>query len=109
MASAEDSEMNGFEVGRNQFRRTNDTDLRRDHKSYNSDPLYLSSSDFPCMQPVNVKLNGSNFQKWSRAMKIALWTKTKLGFVDGSCVRLDVNSPHYNQWISVIIWSLVGY
>ena len=75
---------------------SNDSGQRNYHENYNSDPLYLSSSDFPGMQLVNAKLNGSNFQKWSRAMKIALKTKTKLGFIDGSCARPTVESPYYN-------------
>jgi len=35
----------------------------KNYKSYNNDPLYLQSSNFPGMQLVNVILNGSNFQK----------------------------------------------
>jgi len=89
---------------------SNDSGQRSHHENYNSDPLYLSSSDFPGMQLVNAKLNGSNFQKWSRAMKIALKTKTKLGFIDGSCARPVVESPCYNQWIRcdnmVVSWLL---
>ena len=83
---------------------------RRNHEGYNSDPLYLSSSDFLGVQLVNVKLNGSNFQKWSRAVKIALKTKTKLGFTDGSCSRPESGSPDHNQWIHcdnmVVSWLL---
>ena len=63
---------------------SNDSGQRRLHENYNSDPLYLSSYDFPGMQLVNAQLNGSNFQKWSCAVKIALKNKTKLGFIDGS-------------------------
>jgi len=43
--------------------------------SYNNDPLYLQSSDHPGAQIVNLKLTGSNFQKWSRSVKIALRTR----------------------------------
>ena len=43
-------------------------------------------------------------------MKIALKTKTKLGFINGSCARPEVNSHHYNQWIRcdnmVVSWLL---
>jgi len=89
---------------------TGQSGARRNHEGYNSDPLYLSSSDFPGMQLVNVKLNGSNFQKWSRAVKIALKTKTKLGFIDGSCAIPELGSPDYNQWIRcdnmVVSWLL---
>ena len=110
MTSVENSETGGSEARRNQERQEEGYDPRRNYESYNSDPLYLSSSDFPGLQLVNVKLNGSNFQKWSRAVKIALKTKTKLGFVDGSCSKPEMNSPFYNQWIRcdnmVVSWLL---
>ena len=93
MTSAENSETGGSEARRNQGRQEDGYDPKRNYESYNSDPLYLSSSDFPGMQLVNVKLNGSNFQKWSRAVKIALKTKTKLGFIYGSCSKPEMNSP----------------
>lgn len=106
----ENSETDGSRVRRNQERQVDNYEQRRNYENYNSDPLYLSSSDFPGMQLVNVKLNGSNFQKWSRAVKIALRTKTELGFIDGSCSRPKLNSPHYNQWIRcdnmVVSWLL---
>ena len=65
---------------------------------------------FPGMQLVNVKLNGSNLQKWRRAVKIALKTKTKLGFIDGSCAGPALDSLIYSQWIRcdnvVVSWLL---
>jgi len=73
-------------------------------ESYNNDPLYLQGSDFPGMQLVNVKLNGSNFQKWSRAVKIALKTKTKLGFIDGSCPKLSLLHICLISGSDVAIW-----
>jgi len=44
-------------------------------------------------------LNRANFQKWSLTVKIALKTKTKLGFIDGSCAKPAVTSHLYDQWI----------
>ena len=67
----ENSETGGSEARRNQERQEDGYDLRRNYENYNSDPLYLSSSNFLGMRLINVKLNGSNFQKWSRAVKIA--------------------------------------
>ena len=57
----------------------------RQNEGYNNDPLFLQASDHPGMYLTNVKLNGTNFQQWSRSVKIALRTRTKLGFIDGSC------------------------
>ena len=43
-------------------------------------------------------------------MKIALRSRTKLGFVDGLCKKLESNSPMYEQWIHydsmVVSWLL---
>ena len=79
-------------------------------EGYNNDPLFLQNSDHPAMQLVNNKLTGANFQRWSRAVKIALSTKVKLGFIDGSCPAPTANSPNYNQWIKcdymVVSWLL---
>ena len=54
---------------------------------YNSDPLLLQGSDHLVAQIVSLKLTGPNFLKWRCSVKIALRTKSKLGFLDGSCAR----------------------
>lgn len=78
--------------------------------NYNCDPLLLQSSDHPGLQLVNTKLNGTNFQPWSRSVRIALNTRAKLGFIDGSCTRPDPDSPNLLQWIRcdnlVVSWLL---
>ena len=66
-------------------------------ESYNNDPLYLQGSDHPGAQIVSLKLIGPNFQKWSRSVKIALRTKGKLGFIDGSCAKPAPNSLNLNS------------
>ena len=53
------------------------------------------------MQLVNNKLNDANFQRWSRSVKIALKTKEKVGFIDGSCPMPDPALHTYHQWIRV--------
>jgi len=59
---------------------------------------------------VSLKLTGPNFQKWSRSVKIALRTKGKLGFIDGSCARPAQNSLKFDQWVKcdsmVVSWLL---
>jgi len=78
--------------------------------NYNNDPLCLQGSDHPGAQIVSIKLAGPNFQKWSRTVKIALRTKGKLGFIDGSCARPAPNSLKFDQWIKcdsmVVTWLL---
>jgi len=77
---------------------------------YINDPLNLKSSDHPSLQIVNLKLTGLNFQKWSRSVKIALRTKVKLSFIDGSCPKPNQNSLGFDQWIKcdsiVVSWLL---
>jgi len=78
--------------------------------TYNDDPLALLPSDHPGVQLINLKLNGQNFQRWSKSVRIALRTKGKLGFLDGSCSKPAVNSPQFHQWIRcdsmVLSWLL---
>ena len=64
--------------------------------AYNDDPLSLQPSDHPGLQLINLKLTGPNFQRWSKSVKIALRTKGKLGFLDGSCAQPAVNSAQLN-------------
>ncbi|XP_075083597.1 uncharacterized protein LOC142167334 [Nicotiana tabacum] len=51
-------------------------------------PLFLQASDTPGLVLIPIKLTGpENYALWSRAMKLALRGKCKLGFVDGNCVK----------------------
>ncbi|GJV29893.1 ribonuclease H-like domain-containing protein [Tanacetum coccineum] len=51
-------------------------------------PLYLHSNDLSNLPIVNVKLTRSkNYKMWSTTMSIALTSKNKMGFVDGTCVK----------------------
>jgi len=74
---------------------------RQTSDSYNNDPLFLQNSDHPAMQLVNNKLNGANFQRWSRSVQIALKTKVKIGFIDGSCPMPNLTCQTCHQWIKV--------
>ena len=48
-----------------------------------SDPLTLHHSDHPGLVLVSKLLDGDNYGKWSRAMRIALSAKNKIGFING--------------------------
>ncbi|KAF7820577.1 UBN2_3 domain-containing protein [Senna tora] len=66
---------------------------------YRKDPLDLHPSDHTGMQLVTTMLTTSNFMIWSHFMKIALKSKNKLGFVDGTYPRpTDETSDKYLQW-----------
>ncbi|KAK9748848.1 hypothetical protein RND81_02G085000 [Saponaria officinalis] len=63
------------------------------------DPLYLSSSDFPGVQLVSTLLNGRNYLSWNRAIVLALGSKNKQGFLDGTTAKPDSTSAKLKQWI----------
>ena len=62
-------------------------------------PLFLHSIDNSCVLLSSIQLTGAdNFSVWSRAMKIAIIGRNKLGFIDGSC-RKEFYGPNLtNLW-----------
>lgn len=73
-------------------------------------PYYLHPSDNPGMQVTTVVLNDTNYNQWHRSMEIALASKLKLGFVDGSYTQPPTNSPLLIYWLRcnniIISWIL---
>lgn len=73
-------------------------------------PYYLHPSDNPGMLLTTVVLNEHNFSQWNRSMVIALSSKLKLGFVDGSYTKPVLTSPLSAHWMRcnhmVISWIL---
>ena len=51
-------------------------------------PYFLHHSDNPGVALVSQPLTGENYPSWSRVMLIVLSAKNKVGFVDGSLVKL---------------------
>ncbi|KAF7802733.1 putative mitochondrial protein [Senna tora] len=67
--------------------------------NYRRDPLYLHPSDTSGVQLVPNQLTQHNYLIWSRSMIIALRSKNKLGFVDGSLKQpTDRSSDAYLSW-----------
>ncbi|KAF7801679.1 Retrovirus-related Pol polyprotein from transposon RE1 [Senna tora] len=67
--------------------------------TYRKDPYYLHPSDTSDVQLVPTQLTEVNYLIWRRSMVIALTTKNKLGFVDGSLVQSkDRDSEAYMSW-----------
>ncbi|KAF7831911.1 zinc finger BED domain-containing protein RICESLEEPER 2-like [Senna tora] len=67
--------------------------------NYRRDPLYLHPSDTSGLQLVPNQLTQQNYLIWSRSMMIALKSKNKLGFVDGSYKQpTDRTSEAYLNW-----------
>ncbi|XP_071728810.1 uncharacterized protein [Rutidosis leptorrhynchoides] len=64
-----------------------------------SDPLYLHSNDTTGTPITSVKLKGTeNYNIWSRSMKLALSTKNKIGFINGTVVRSQTDEVLASQW-----------
>ncbi|KAJ8765434.1 hypothetical protein K2173_013192 [Erythroxylum novogranatense] len=73
-------------------------------------PFYLHPSDHPGLVFVTQTLreNGENYYTWRRTFLNALQAKNKAGFLDGSIVRPDDDSPDLQAWIQcnalVLAW-----
>lgn len=64
-----------------------------------ADPLCLHASDISSVPLFFFKLKGTeNYRVWSCAMKLALQTKNKIGFIDCKCVKSIVDEVLSNQW-----------
>ncbi|XP_071727116.1 uncharacterized protein [Rutidosis leptorrhynchoides] len=80
-----------------------------------NDPLYLHPSDTSGAPLITQKFKGTeNYNVWSCALKLALKTKNKLGFIDGSCARFeyeddDVLLGQWDRCNSVVLtWILMS-
>nr|XP_043630552.1 uncharacterized protein LOC122601883 [Erigeron canadensis] len=63
------------------------------------DPLYLHASDTVSTPLIGFKLLGTdNYKVWSCAMELALQTKNKIGFIDGTCLKSVDNLVLASQW-----------
>ncbi|XP_071740408.1 uncharacterized protein [Rutidosis leptorrhynchoides] len=63
------------------------------------DPLYLHASDISSTPLITFKLKGTkNYKSWSCAMKLALQTKNKMGFITGTLEKDEEDEFLSNQW-----------
>ncbi|XP_071713236.1 uncharacterized protein [Rutidosis leptorrhynchoides] len=63
------------------------------------DPLYLHASKTSTTALISLKLKGTeNYSVWSRSMILALQTKNKVGFIDGTYIKHDSDSVLMKQW-----------
>ena len=69
-------------------------------KSDLSDPYFLHPSDNPGLILISKTLNGDNYSGWKRAMTLALNSKNKLGFIDGSikAPTKTADLEGYSKW-----------
>ncbi|GKC76307.1 ribonuclease H-like domain-containing protein [Tanacetum coccineum] len=64
-------------------------------------PLHLQTSDFNSNTIISVKLTGTeNYRVWADAMKLAINTRNKTGFLDGTCLKSSYanSAPMSDQW-----------
>ncbi|XP_074367025.1 uncharacterized protein LOC141707640 [Apium graveolens] len=61
-------------------------------------PYYLHPSDNPGMVLTTVILDENNYSQWHRSMEIALSSKLKLGFVDGTYAQPASNTSLSVYW-----------
>ena len=62
-------------------------------------PYFLHPSDNPGMLVTTETLTESNYNQWHRSMEIALSSKLKFGFVDGSYVKPAATSNLHVHWL----------
>ncbi|KAL0299894.1 UNVERIFIED_CONTAM: hypothetical protein Sangu_3150000 [Sesamum angustifolium] len=63
--------------------------------------LQLHGSDHPGMILASTPLTSTNYLTWSCSIKRALRAKTKLGFIDGNCIKPSITDDKYEQWMKV--------
>ncbi|XP_019155904.1 PREDICTED: uncharacterized protein LOC109152706 [Ipomoea nil] len=61
-------------------------------------PYFLHPNENPSLILVSAVLNGRNYHPWARAMEMALLSKNKLGFVDGTISAPNVGEVKYPYW-----------
>lgn len=62
-------------------------------------PYYIHPCDSTGMQLIYVVLTESNYNQWQRSMSIALSSKLKSGFIDGTHVKPSTKSPLFSHWM----------
>lgn len=62
-----------------------------------SSVYYLHPTDVG-LKLVNTMFKGIGFKGWKRSMSIALFTKSKLGFVDGTIKRSTICTSNGKAW-----------
>ncbi|KAK2387518.1 cysteine-rich RECEPTOR kinase [Trifolium repens] len=70
-----------------------------DYATNPSNPYYVHPNENPSLILVTPLLNSKNYNSWSRAMKVALISKNKLKFVDGTFVQPAPAHVLHDPWI----------
>ncbi|XP_057993056.1 uncharacterized protein LOC131174038 [Hevea brasiliensis] len=69
-----------------------------DHLTNPSNPYFLHPNENPALVLVSHVLSGSNYHSWARAMRMALQSKNKMKFVDGTLKMPATTYPIFSVW-----------
>ncbi|XP_061338921.1 uncharacterized protein LOC133285673 [Gastrolobium bilobum] len=61
-------------------------------------PHFLHPNENMSLVLVSSLMNGKNYHGWAKAMRMALWSKNKLSFVNGTITIPDVSDSRYRAW-----------
>ncbi|XP_075077323.1 uncharacterized protein LOC142164056 [Nicotiana tabacum] len=76
-----------------------EVDNEAPEKLGHSHPLFLNSNDNSETILISLQLRGlENYSVWSRAMRIAILGRNKLGFIDGKCKRENYGPNLVDLW-----------
>ncbi|CAJ2668236.1 unnamed protein product [Trifolium pratense] len=70
-----------------------------DYLTNPSNPFYLHPNENPSVVLVTPLLDNKNYHNWARLMHIALISKNKEKFIDGTFSKPPTNDPMFAQWI----------
>uniref|UniRef100_A0A5B7BN30 Retrotransposon Copia-like N-terminal domain-containing protein n=1 Tax=Davidia involucrata TaxID=16924 RepID=A0A5B7BN30_DAVIN len=68
-----------------------------DAQGSNNDPFFIHHSDNPTVILVSPLPLGDNYRTWFRAMTLVLYSKNKIGVVDGS-IEQPKGTDELRQW-----------
>lgn len=68
-------------------------------QKYDEDDEYaLLFNDGPGILITHVQLKDNNFEEWTEAIEMALESKNKLGFLDGSILQHSEGDAKFRRW-----------
>ena len=70
-----------------------------DFSTNSANPFYLHPNENPALVLVSPPLDVKNYHVWARSMQIALISKNKDRFIDGSLPKPPLSDPLYAPWI----------
>ena len=70
-----------------------------DYTTNSANPFYLHPNENPSLVLVSPLLTDKNYHTWARSMQIALISKNKEKFIDGTFPKPPVSDPLYSPWI----------